>query len=82
MDNRVNEYIDTVKNKPEDAILRETVEENEDLKRQIVLFQQQLVEKERRIEMLKFLLLRKSNYASTGGEVNEHVNSATQVGEY
>ena len=63
--------------------IKNTIEENSDLKRQIVLLQHQLDEKERRIKMLKILLLGKSITVPNLTQVKQYgrVNSATQVGK-
>ena len=58
-----------------DTAIRKTVEDNEDLNRKIILLQQQLEDKERRIKVLEGKFL--SN--STKGKESELVNSATQV---
>ena len=61
--------------------IRQTVEENEDLKRQNILLEQQLEEKERRIKALERLLLteEKSQFSLTNGRKSFSVNTATQV---
>merc|ERR1719282_1724455 len=61
--------------------IRQTVEENEDLKRQNILLEQQLEEKERRIKALERLLLteEKSQFSWTNGRKSFSVNTATQT---
>ena len=60
--------------------VRQTVEENEDLKRQNILLEQQLEEKERRIKVLERLLLSEGKtYRSISDGKKFPVNTATQV---
>ena len=70
-------------NTHDDNAIIKTIEDNEDLKRKIVLLQQQLEEKERRIRMLKSLLAENGKIynSSTKHEDCELVNSATQVSQ-
>ena len=61
--------------------IRQTVEENEDLKRQNVLLEQQLEEKERRIKALEKILVTENRSCSlSNGNKSLLVNSASQVG--
>ena len=61
--------------------IRQTVEENEDLKRQNILLEQQLEEKERRIKALeKILVTENRSYSLSNGNKSLLVNSASQVG--
>ena len=63
-----------------DKAVRQTVEENEDLKRQNILLEQQLEEKERRIRVLERLLLSEGkSYRSISDGKTFSVNTATQV---
>ena len=63
-----------------DAI-RKTVEENEDLKRQIILLQQQLEEKDRRTKVLENILVAEGKLFSSSADGGKYdvVNTATQV---
>ena len=63
--------------------VRQTIEENQDLKRQNILLEQQLDEKERRIKVLERLLLSegKSFRNILDGE-RSSVNTASQVSYY
>ena len=65
----------------DDNAIIKTIEDNEDLKRKVILLQQQLEEKERRIRMLKSLLVEKGKIykSSTKHQKCKLVNSATQV---
>ena len=61
--------------------VRQTIEENQDLKRQNILLEQQLDEKERRIKVLERLLLSEGKSFRNildGGE-RSSVNTASQV---
>ena len=60
--------------------IRQTVEENEDLKRQNILLEQQLEEKERRIKALEKILVTENRSCSlSNGNKSLLVNSASQV---
>ena len=60
--------------------VRQTIEENQDLKRQNILLEQQLEEKERRIKVLERLLLSEGkSYRSVLEGKRSAVNTATQV---
>ena len=61
--------------------MRKTVQENEDLKRKVILLQQQLLEKDRRSKVLENLLLGEGKvFGNLVREENSvFVNTATQV---
>ena len=61
--------------------MSKTVEENEDLKRQIIFLQQQLKEKDHRAKVLEKLMTGKKTMLSSSAEWRKNVlvNSATQV---
>ena len=74
------EQCDNVRDITNQAI-RQTVEENEDLKRQNILLEQQLEEKERRIKALEKILVTENRSCSlSNGNKSLLVNSASQVG--
>ena len=61
--------------------IRKTIEENEDLKRQNILLNQQLEEKDRKIKALERLLLNEdnNNYKNSIHDRKSLINTATQV---
>ena len=61
--------------------VRQTVEENEDLKRQNILLEQKLEEKERKIKALERILVTEDKSYSTiaVNKKTSYVNSASQV---
>ena len=62
-----------------DTAIRKTVEENEDLKRQIVLLQQKMDVKERHIQALENLLVNDRKPIFRSIKDSQHENRATQV---
>ena len=63
--------------------IRQTIEENQDLKRQNILLEQKLEEKERKIKALERILVsEEKSYGLTTSHLKKtsHVNSASQVG--
>jgi len=78
--NNQENYSDSVKDIT-DTAMRKTVEENEDLKRKIVLLQQQLEEKERRTRVLEKLLVGEGKLSNNSdrGEKADLANTATQT---
>ena len=62
-----------------DTAIRKTVEENEDLKRQIVLLQQKMDVKERHIQALENLLVNDRKPIFRSIKDRQHDNRATQV---
>ena len=64
-----------------DKAIRQTLEENEDLKRQNILLEQQLEEKERRIKALERVLLTEEKSYNFGikGRKSLLINTASQV---
>ena len=77
--NNQENYSDSVRDIT-DAAIRKTVEENEDLKRQIILLQQQLLEKDRRMKVLENLLLGEGKVVChTAKDGKSVLNTATQV---
>ena len=73
-------YCDSVTDMADTAI-RKTIEENEDLKRQIIFLQQQLEEKDRRTKVLENILLAEGKIFSSSANVgkSDAVNTASQV---
>jgi cell division septum initiation protein DivIVA len=63
----------------EETSMRKIVEENEDLKRQIIFLQQQVQEKEHRTRVLEKLLVADTKIFDSSGKCRKSVNSATQV---
>ena len=63
--------------------IRQTIEENEDLKRQNILLEQKLEEKERKIKALERVLVteEKSYGMLSNLKKTSYVNSASQVGD-
>ena len=64
--------------------VRQTIEENEDLKRQNILLEQKLEEKERKIKALERILVseEKSYGVTSNLKKTSYVNSASQVGTF
>ena len=63
---------------PDSSATNKAVEENQDLKRQVVFLQQQLVEKDRRIKKLESLVAGGGNN-SPASIIKQRKNSASQV---
>ena len=63
---------------PDSSATNKAVEENQDLKRQVVFLQQQLVEKDRRIRKLESLVAGGGNN-SPASIIKQRKNSASQV---
>ena len=59
--------------------IRKIVEENEDLKRQIIFLQQQVQEKEHRTRVLEKILMADTKMFRNSVKCRKSVNSATQV---
>ena len=62
--------------------IRQTIEENEDLKRQNILLEQKLEEKERKIKALeRILVTEEKSYGMLSNKKTSYINSASQVGD-
>ena len=62
--------------------IRQTIEENEDLKRQNILLEQKLEEKERKIKALERILVTEDkSYGMLSNKKTSYINSASQVGD-